>query len=584
MVHRPGIKSYFYFFIIAVIAITAECSIPFAEADALGGRHLIVRFLLPTIEAITVLLPYWLLPRRKRWTTLIPIWLLAIWFTCCIWYYRFWNDFPDITAIFLVDNMNSELFNSVVGLWKPRDLWIPLFPILATIYYFYARNGIESYTLSWKPRIAAITATLVCFLAGQAGYSIIMRRYFDAEQIDFNMRQATYMRLVNTNAVQSHSIRINGFVAHYIASAMYAYELLTINRELSDEEVDKINSFITGSNFNHALPDSLRQANSAKNVILIVVESLNSSVIDAECNGKPIAPTLKALNSSDMVVSALDVETQIRNGGSGDGQLMANTGIHPLPRFSTSILVGSKNIFPSLPRMLKRKSNLVIFADPNLSWNENGTFNNFGFDRVLCNLDYTEELHKLGSDAAMFQVADSLLPTLPEPFFLELLTTSMHIPFDDPEIPQNMQPEWIAQPDGTVGLNEKYFRMVNYFDSALAGFITNLKDRNLYDDTLIFIVSDHSQDVLTDPDHPVERMTFMAINSGIGEKINRRVSQIDVYPTILQLAGVGDSVIWKGAGSSMLGEEQTDERKELAKEISELILRGDYFRGKICTE
>lgn len=531
-----------------------------------------------------LLLPYWLLPRRWRWATLIPIWLPAIWFTCCIWYYRFWNDFPDITAIFLFDNMNSELFNSVVGLWQLHDLWIILFPIVATIYFSAYRKSIESYKLNTIPRLVAVVATLACFACNQIGYTIIMKRDLKSEQIDFNMYQSTFMRLANTNADQTNSIRMNGFVAHYIASTAYAYELLTINRELNDDEVVKIESFIAGTKFPISLSDSLKTVNSRKNVVLIIVESLNSSVINAVSNGRPVAPTLKSLASSDSAVVALNVETQVRNGGSGDGQLMANTGIHPLPRFSTSILVGSKNTFPSLPRMLRRKSNLVIFADPNLSWNENGTFNNFGFDRVLCNLDYTDELHRLGSDAAMFQVADSLISTLSEPFFLELLTTSMHIPFDDPEVPQHLIPTWITRPDGSVGLNEKYYRMVNYFDSALNGFIANLKARNLYDNTIIYIVSDHSQDILTNENDTIESMTFMAINAGVGQRINRRVGQIDVYPTILQLAGTSDSVIWKGAGGSMLGPELPEGRRELAREISELILRGDFFRGKFAED
>ena len=126
--------------------------------------------------------------------------------------------------------------------------------------------------------------------------------------------------------------------------------------------------------------------------------------------------------------------------------------------------------------------------------------------------------------------------------------------------------------------------MVNYFDSALNGFIANLKARNLYDNTIIYIVSDHSQDILTNENDTIESMTFMAINAGVGQRINRRVGQIDVYPTILQLAGTSDSVIWKGAGGSMLGPELPESRRGLAREISELILRGDFFRGKFAED
>lgn len=584
MVHRPGIKGYVCFFAVALLAITGTCFIPLSEADAISGNHTIVRLLLPIIDAAAVLMPYWLLPRRRRWLTLIPIWILALWFTLCRWYYRFWGDFPDLTVIFYVDNFNSELFSSATGLWQWRDFAVLLLPVLATAFYIVRRKSIENASIAVKYRVSALLLSFAGFFIGQLGFSIIMSRYYNAQKVAFDLRQATHMRLSDTNSIQTHSIRINGFVAHYLATAIYAFEMLTIDHNLSDEEKGEIESFIADSIFRSSLPDSLQEVNATKNIVLILVESLNASVINTVIKGRPVAPTLMALNASDSVVSALDVETQIRFGGSGDGQLLANTGLYPLPRFSTSILLGSRNTFPGLPRMLGKKESVSIFADSNQSWNEGDTFRSFGFDKVLCNLDYKEQLHRFGADAAMFREADSVLSTIKEPFFMELLTASMHIPFHDPDIPENMIPAWITKPDGSVGSREKYYRMVNYFDTALAGFLESLKKRNLFDNTMIFIVSDHAQNVITGKPETTEKMVFMAINTGVGEKINRRVGQIDVFPTILELSGIGNSASWKGAGTSMLGPAQTDQEIEASKKISELILRGDFFKEKSCIE
>lgn len=575
MVHRPRVTPYFIFFIFAVIAVAGTCCLPLYEANALSGRNLIVRLLFPAIDAATLLMPYWLLPRKWRVTALLPIWLCVLWFTGSVWYFRFWGDFPDITALLFFDNLNSELFNSVVALWKPRDLAMPFFALLPTAYYFIKRKDIESYVPRPKLRIAAVAATFACYLVGQTGYSILMKRYYNNEQVGMNFWQATYMRLVNTNSVQSHSIRINGFVTHYVASVLYAYETLTVNRELTPAEIQKIEAFIAGSQFPAVLSDSLLRVNAGKNVILIVVESLNSSAISDS-----ISPTLYSLLQSEESLSALNIETQTRFGGSGDGQLLANCGVHPLPRFSTSILLGSKNVFPALPRLLNRRENQVIFADSNESWNEAETFRNFGFERIICNRDYPDRLKRLGSDAAMFETADSLISTMREPYFLELLTVSMHIPFNDPNIPDSLIAQNITAPDGTVGPNEKYLRMLNYFDSALGRFLAKLNSEN----TLVFIVSDHSQNIQSDYTRAKERMAFIALNTGVSGKIDRSVDHVDVFSTILQLAGTGDSAFWKGAGTSILGPEQTSEHKAAAKKISELILRGDFFRGKICNE
>ncbi len=585
MVHRPGIKPYLLLFLTALVAIVAECYPLLGEATALTGLHAPTRLAFLTVEAITVLLPYWLLPRKWRWSVLIPVWLMALWFIGSIWYYRFWLELPDVSALLLVDNLNHELFNSTIGLWRATDFLILLIPVAATaIYHLWLKQGAESYLLPVKYRVGGAVGTLILYALSFVGYTHYCRHYLKSEGIEMSFGAATSFRLAHSNISPVSSIRMNGLIAHFAYSTAYLYEVLTVTRPLTDNENAAIADFIAETKFPDSLPDSLVAANAGKNVILIVVESLNSSVINADYKGRPIAPTLAALADAESSVTALDVETQVRQGGSGDGQIITNTGLLPLPRFSTSILLGSKNMFPSLARMLDRKSSLVIFADANISWNETGTFQNLGFDRHMCNTDYPGPLRRLGSDAAMFAVADSLIPTLKQPFFIELLTTSMHIPFDDPDVPESMKPDWIEPIADTPPMMRNYHRMVNYFDTALARFIESLKARGLFDNTILVIVSDHSQDVLHESEAGPERMAFIAANTGLTRKIDRRVGQIDVYPTILQLAGAGDSIAWKGVGTSMLGPAQETDRQLKAGEISELILRGDFFRGKICME
>lgn len=585
MVHRPGIKQYLLLFLTALIALVAECYPLLNEAGALTGKHITVRLCFLTLDCITILLPYWLLPRNWRRAILIPVWLMALWFIGSIWYYRFWLELPDVSALLLVDNLNGELFNSTIGLWKASDLLILLIPVAATIiYHLRLRKEAESYEPPIKFRITAIASTLALYAIAFVGYTQHCRRYLRDEDVDMDFGVATSFRLAHVNISPVSSIRLNGILSHFALSTAYLYEVKTVSRELSAKENAEIAEFISQSNFPDAIPDSTGNLNAGKNVILIVVESLNSSVINTNYKGRPIAPTVRALVESDSSVYALNVETQVCQGGSGDGQLITNTGLLPFPRFSTSILLGSKNTFPSLARMLDRKSSLVIFADANLSWNETGTFQNMGFDRHMCNTEYQEQLHALGSDAAMFAVADSLIPTLEQPFFLELLTTSMHIPFDDPEVPESMKPDWIGTDNSLPPMMVNYYRMVNYFDTALARFIESLKSRDLFENSLLVIVSDHSQDVLNESESESERMTFIAANTGLTRKIDRRVGQIDIYPTILQLAGANDSVPWKGVGTSMLGPAPDINRTSAAAKISDLILRGDYFKGKICSE
>lgn len=141
-----------------------------------------------------------------------------------------------------------------------------------------------------------------------------------------------------------------------------------------------------------------------------------------------------------------------------------------------------------------------------------------------------------------------------------------------------------------------YLTMVNFFDRSLAGFIKELKEQGLYDNTILIIASDHSQDIasLSSGGMTDTPMAFIATNTGVSEKINRKVGQIDIFPTIIDICGSGCAG-WKGLGTTILnpdlksayvpeegfkGEEtHLSKRQQQAYDISENILRGDFFKN-----
>ena len=97
---------------------------------------------------------------------------------------------------------------------------------------------------------------------------------------------------------------------------------------------------------------------------------------------------------------------------------------------------------------------------------------------------------------------------------------------------------------------------------------------------------------------PNQYVPLIVLNSPVGDRYDKVMGQIDIYPTLLQLFGLEDYA-WKGLGHSILdpnkpafavnslgqiegsAENLTDEETAHARriyDISDLIIATDYFK------
>lgn len=547
-------------------------------------------------DASILMIPFWFLPQRWRWTVFIPLFIIPLWCIGSLWYFRFWSDVPAINSLFLIGNFNHELFKSTFALFRLSDIIILLPSIITLCVYLLIpvkKDKDSGYSPGLKVKLIIASSTLCLFVFSQVLHTRSSVMYKKSLNRDSNYYSATCERFATAPISTCMDLSSNGWTIGMVKSAILSVQLLNIHKQLSISEIAEIQSFIDSSP-ELALPDSIRIQNSKKNVILIVVESLNSEAITLHIDDKAVAPTMLNMIEEEGTISALDIVTQVRTGGSGDGQLIINTGLLPLPLFSTSISVGNSNSFIALPQCLDRSDNLVIFGDDATSWNERNTFGSYGFKKVLCNKDYQQMFPGRTDDDALLQYAASNLSHLQQPFFLELLTVSMHVPFQDGNIPQAKLNPAIQKAENLPEVVRNYLTMVNLFDSALHSFIKSLKDQGLYDNTVLIIASDHAQDIASLSGEGVSDtpMAFIATNTGVSEKINRKVGQIDIFPTIIDIC-TSTSNIWKGLGTTMfdpdlksafipkegfIGEKTPlSHRQQQAYDISENILRGNYF-------
>lgn len=547
----------------AAFTVITECPVsrPLFMAAVIAG------------DAAMLTAPYWLMSRRWRWTVTLPVVLTALFLLVNIWYYRFWGDILPLTAFSMVSNVNGLLLDSVRGLPAAADLWIALPPLaLVALVVVLRRRLRDEPPLRMRVRVYAALGCVAVFIMAQLAVSESARRWRAGELGDrVSLWQATVDRVATVSFQGRVTYRDCGICVYMTRMAATALSSRDAMRKLTDAERAEVDAFIAANiDESRVMTD-----NRDKNVIFIIVESLNADVIGRKVAAREVTPTLNALLGTEGTFAALDMRTQIRQGGSGDGQLIYNTGLMPLSDDVTSLTVVPRAHFAPLASMLGRHTAGAVFADDGRSWNQTVAFNRFGFDKVYTSEEDAGAVAERGADGAMFDRALEVVRTARQPFMLEMVTISMHVPFDDPGVTGYDCFDNAGLTDNERG----YLRMTAYFDAELARFINGLKALGVWDDTILVLASDHSQNIAVDASEragdDAMPILFMAVNTGVTRTVDQTVYQTDVFPTLLDIAGV-TGVPYRGVGVSMLrpGARDTD-RIPAEDRVSDLILRGD---------
>lgn len=551
---------------------------------------------------------YWLLPNRKKWILLILQWLISFFMITNTWHYKAWNQFISPTAYKLTDNLNSVLFESIKGLVSVFDIVYIIIPLISTLIYFCLIKkrlyNLPAFILKIKLMLVGIS--FLFFLLAQTAFIITTRRQ-DIADLSY-YRESLGKEIINRlNPIErtatAGELLQEGFVLHFYRSfGEVIHDLFTKSSvKLSQDDLNTITDYIDDTPFPPTIDTLL--SNNSKNLVIILVESLNSYVIDRKINGHPLTPVMNSLVQAQGSVVSLNMRPQIQDGISNDGQLITNTGLLPLSKGIAMWEFGSKNTFPSIPKTLHNYSNAVIFGDNGFTWGEILSFKSFGFNTILTESDFKQRAEEVGNDQAMFEYGEKIINTLGQPFLLEFVTISTHVPFRDNGVEI---PEWISKDNSLDSHELNYFAMVNYFDTQLGNFIHFLKNENLWNNTVLVVTSDHSLSLAVGKmDNPTGKKieftdipcVFIAANTGVTKTIETPTAQINVFPTLLHIMGATPQSGYRGLDRSMLDPElksavdskgdvygnpsETDlVRQKKAVEISNLILRGDYFGRK----
>ena len=526
------------------------------------------------LDVTFVLLVSWIVTlRRVRASLMITFVITLLWSFCNVFYARFFHQYLSWSSIGLAGNLADPIvLDSMTAGFRLVDLFYPLMIILfCWLCYRSRRHDVKSRSLR-----TLLYTWLGCLLIGLAVHSL----YFFHSHIGFvyELEKTVFTPEKMDSMWPNWTYFHKGFIRKLIVDQLKRNSKLELTKEQEaaiEKEYSDHSQRVTG----RTAPDHV------KNVIFILVESYLSVTSDLVVDGQEITPNLNKLKRDSNVYFNSHMIPNVSIGESSDGQLIYMAGLMPL-HSEITVSKAKKNSIIGLPEQIKKAypdlhSLTIIPTTPSL-WDQQAMSDSYGFDKLYSMLDYQAEMkdNENGdflTDEMIFRYASKKDESNQPPFFSLILTMTMHQPFDsfvehgfhltDKSLPQEYK---------------NYLTNCHYTDIQIGHYLNDLKEKGLYNNSLIVIVSDHDAhpDYLGMEGKISREIPIYIVNGGIDNSNawTGECNQLDVYTTILDMMGIQSK--WHGLGHTLLNKNYQNSVTEDIQELSDWIIYSDYFSNK----
>ncbi len=509
------------------------------------------------------------LTKRYWWSIIISI-LIALWMIANIIYYRANELFINVDAISMVDNMN--------GFWSSIWLYVnwECFAILIlSCFYIIIVIFNKSGEKSWRNCVFSLCCAVLLYLTNLFfGFDYDLKHYSRPDDwpkykglfVAPRYAAAGYYSIWESIYIEGSSV-----LQYAVAETVFfANKVFDGERIIQFSDAD--NALI------ETLTNNEKSITPTSNLILIIVESLESWPIGLnDVNGNPVAPNLDKLIKGRCLYCS-NIKSQVLQGTSGDGQMIINTGLLPIQPGAACVKYGS-NKYPCFARLYKNGGVLC----PNYAWNQPVVSKSYGYKFSKKPSPSTEK------DVVVFDMLKSYVDTASLPYCVQLITISMHAPFNRVDCGMSFDKNIPSDLDG-------YLNCLHYTDSCIGDFFLMFEHDSLYSNTTIAITGDHTifkysklqdfQSYAKQYNYPIpDKESYCplivyspTINSRV--EINELCYQMDIFPTILHCIGA-DDYFWKGFGVNLLDSVARNKRsltEDEAYMLSDKMIRSDYFR------
>lgn len=525
------------YWIAVVIFSAVNLSVVYCVLFAGGAMSLMSRTISAVADSLLLFMPMIFL--RGKWIRVIPVWfvLLALLGLANVLYFRNFNDCISGISYFSAAGFNRFAFDGALGSLRPSDAVFGITSLAVVILTRRLSSDYAGLSIRMRGLYAAVS---VVFISAQFALSVRRISIFNSTDAKGALREyADSFRLRTTWKSYVMDYGFSGYLVRSVAETCGGGYTLT------DADRRELMTFLDRDV--GVLSSDLRSAfagNRGKNLILIIVESLNSKALFLPESGMT-APCLAGLCSDSSVLFYPRVEAQTGHGRSSDGQFIYNTGMLPL-RGEALVSRFADACYPSLAKSLGYESVEVIGEDRSL-WSHALTSRSYGFDMLVDNV-VAPDVPVALQDSLIFKRAAEIADTFSAPFFMQVTTIGMHKPYN--------RPTGVSLPFTSIAdeRDRHYMEAVNAFDRAFASFLTHLKENGIYDRSVIVVAADHEEmyPLLSERFSEKEIPVFI-LNCGVGRgdvEATGGCCQADLYPTVLDVMGV--ECRYRGFGRSFL--------------------------------
>ncbi|ETJ12977.1 MAG: Lipoteichoic acid synthase [Staphylococcus sp. DORA_6_22] len=548
----------FAFFLLTVFTITLKTYFSYYVDFSLGVKGLVQNLILlmNPYSLIALVLSVFLFFKGKKafWFIFIGGFLLTFLLYANVVYFRFFSDFLTFSTLNQAGNVES-MGGAVSASFKWYDFVYFIDTIIYLAILIFKRKWLDNRAFS-KKFVPVVMATSVALF-------FLNLAFAETDRPELLTRTFDHKYLVK-------------YLGPYNFTVYDGVKTIENNQQKALASEDDLTKVLNYTKQKRTEPNpEYYGAAKKKNIIKIHLESFQTFLINKKVNGKEVTPFLNKLSSGNQDFTYFpNFFHQTGQGKTSDSEFTMDNSLYGLPQGSAYSLKGD-NTYQSLPAILDQKQGYtsnVMHGDYKTFWNRDQVYKHFGIDNFYDATYYDmsdDNIVNLGlKDKPFFKASADYQSKMKKPFYSHLITLTNHYPFTLDE-----EDASIDKPNTGDSTVDGYIQTAHYLDQALEEYITDLKKKGLYDNSVIMIYGDHygisenhnnaMEKLLGEKITPAKftdlnRTGFWLKVPGKSVGINKEYAgQMDVMPTLLHLVGI-DSKNYLMFGSDMFSKQHNN--------------------------
>ncbi|WP_381410230.1 polyglycerol-phosphate lipoteichoic acid synthase LtaS [Staphylococcus epidermidis] len=548
----------FAFFLLTVFTITLKTYFSYYVDFSLGVKGLVQNLILlmNPYSLIALVLSVFLFFKGKKafWFIFIGGFLLTFLLYANVVYFRFFSDFLTFSTLNQAGNVES-MGGAVSASFKWYDFVYFIDTIIYLAILIFKRKWLDYRAFS-KKFVPVVMATSVALF-------FLNLAFAETDRPELLTRTFDHKYLVK-------------YLGPYNFTVYDGVKTIENNQQKALASEDDLTKVLNYTKQKRTEPNpEYYGAAKKKNIIKIHLESFQTFLINKKVNGKEVTPFLNKLSSGNQDFTYFpNFFHQTGQGKTSDSEFTMDNSLYGLPQGSAYSLKGD-NTYQSLPAILDQKQGYtsnVMHGDYKTFWNRDQVYKHFGIDNFYDATYYDmsdDNIVNLGlKDKPFFKASADYQSKMKKPFYSHLITLTNHYPFTLDE-----EDASIDKPNTGDSTVDGYIQTAHYLDQALEEYITDLKKKGLYDNSVIMIYGDH-YGISENHNNAMEKLLGEKITPAKFTDLNRTgfwlkvpgksggvnkeyAGQMDVMPTLLHLVGI-DSKNYLMFGSDMFSKQHNN--------------------------